>query len=88
MRFNPEIVDLQCQACGYIEVVDERAAAERVLNAVLRTAGLSLGQRRTNAALSNARRLSFPGADFGQLSIAQRCFGTAPEDQDLERRKR
>ncbi len=39
MRFNPEIVDLQCQACGYIEVVAETPVqpSERVLNFVLRT---------------------------------------------------
>jgi ribosomal protein S27E len=90
MRFNPEIVDLQCQACGHIEVVEETRAEppERVLSAVLRT---SRGYRWASAerllrCQQCGAQTIFPPA---QTSIncpycGNSAFGTTPEDQDLE----
>ncbi|CAG0932267.1 hypothetical protein TFLX_02507 [Thermoflexales bacterium] len=90
LRFNPEIVDLQCQACGYIEVVDEISARppERVLNAVLRT---QRGYRW--ASVERMLRCQQCGAQtiFPPAQTSVSCpycgnavFGTAPEDQELE----
>ncbi|HSD82605.1 MAG TPA: hypothetical protein VLG46_02030, partial [Anaerolineae bacterium] len=90
LRFNPEIVDLQCQACGYIEVVDEIPAQlpERVLNTVLRT---QRGYRW--ARVERMLRCQQCGAQtvFPPAQTSVSCpycgnavFGTAPEDQELE----
>lgn len=90
MRFNPEIVDLQCQACGYVEVVEEIPVQppERVLNFVLRT---QRGYRwasveRMLRCQQCGAQTSFPPA---QTSVScpycgNAVFGTTPEDQELE----
>jgi DNA-directed RNA polymerase subunit RPC12/RpoP len=90
LRFNPDLVDLQCQSCGYIEVVDEIPAllAERVLSKVLRT---QRGYRWAN--IERLLRCQQCGAQtiFPPAQTSVSCpycgsavFGTALEDLDLE----
>lgn len=90
MRFNPEIVDLQCQSCGYVEVVDEVPVQppEHVLFTVLQT---QRGHRWAN--VERLLRCQQCGAQtvFPPAQTSVRCpycghavFGTAPEDQELE----
>ena len=90
MRFNPEIIDLQCQACGHIEVVDEVPAQppERILSRALRT---PRGHRWASA--ERLLRCQQCGAQtvFPPAQTSVSCpycghavFGTAPEDQELE----
>jgi DNA-directed RNA polymerase subunit RPC12/RpoP len=90
LRFNPEIVDLQCQSCGYVEVVAEIPAqlSERVLSKVLRT---QRGYRW--ASVERLLRCQQCGAQtvFPPAQTSVSCpycgssvFGTAPEDQELE----
>jgi DNA-directed RNA polymerase subunit RPC12/RpoP len=90
LRFNPEIIDLQCQSCGYIEVVDEIPAQlpERVLSKVLRT---QRGYRWAN--VERLLRCQPCGAQtvFPPAQTSVSCpycgsavFGAAPEDQELE----
>jgi ribosomal protein S27E len=90
MRFNPEIIDLQCQACGHIDVVDEVPAQppERILSRALRT---PRGHRWASA--ERLLRCQQCGAQtvFPPAQTSVSCpycghavFGTAPEDQELE----
>jgi ribosomal protein S27E len=90
MRFNPQIVDLQCQACGHIEVVVEVPAQppERILSRALRT---PRGYRWASAerllwCQQCGAQTVFPPA---QTSVScpycgNAVFGTTPEDQELE----
>jgi hypothetical protein len=90
MRFNPEIIDLQCQACGYIEVVEETPVQppERVLQFALRTQRAyrwASVERWLRCQQCGAQTI-FPPA---QTSVScpycgNAAFGTTPEDQDLE----
>ena len=90
MRFNPQIVDLQCQACGYVEIVEERPVQppERVLNFVLQTQRAyrwASAERLLRCQQCGAQTI-FPPA---QTSLAcpycgNAVFGTTPEDQELE----
>ena len=94
MRFNPEIIDLQCQACGHIEVVDEVPAQppEQALEPCLADGTRpSLGQRRALAALSTMRRTDrvSSGADFSQSvhTAAMRSSAPRPKIKNWKRRR-
>jgi DNA-directed RNA polymerase subunit RPC12/RpoP len=90
MRFNPQIVDLQCQACGYVEIVEERPVQppERVLNFVLQTQRAyrwASAERLLRCQQCGAQTI-FPPA---QTSLAcpycgNAVFGATSEDQELE----